>query len=113
MTEKQVSVIIPTFNESENICNVLKSIKEFLPKIDIEAIVVDDNSPDGTGKIVEDYIKSMILLSEILIKQGELESGEKILNKLLKNNRSYEVLAEINYFLGEIYYIKWSFQLLG
>jgi dolichol-phosphate mannosyltransferase len=52
-------VIIPTFNESENICNVLKSIKESLPKINLEAIVVDDNSPDGTGKIVEDYIQSM------------------------------------------------------
>ena len=59
MKENQVSVIIPNFNESENICNVLKSIKDFLPKIDIEAIVVDDNSPDGTGKIVEDYIQSM------------------------------------------------------
>jgi len=59
LTENQVSVIIPTFNESENICNVLKSIKEHLPKIDLEAIVVDDNSPDGTGKIVEEYVKSM------------------------------------------------------
>jgi len=59
MAAKQVSVIIPTFNESENICNVLESIKEHMPKIDIEAIVVDDNSPDGTGKIVEEYVKSM------------------------------------------------------
>ena len=52
-------MIIPTFNESKNICNVLKSIKEHLPKIELEAIVVDDNSPDGTGKIVEEYVKSM------------------------------------------------------
>jgi dolichol-phosphate mannosyltransferase len=59
LAENQVSVIIPTFNESQNICNVLKSIKEHLPKINLEAIVVDDNSPDGTGKIVEDYVKSM------------------------------------------------------
>jgi len=59
LTENQVSIIIPTFNESENICNLLKSIKKYLPKIDIEAIVVDDNSTDGTGKIVEEYIKSM------------------------------------------------------
>ncbi|KAF6245187.1 glycosyltransferase family 2 protein [Nitrosopumilus sp. b2] len=57
MTENQVSVIIPTFNESENICNVLDLIKEHLPRINLEAIVVDDNSPDGTGKIVEDYVK--------------------------------------------------------
>ena len=59
MAAKQVSVIIPTFNESENICNVLESLKEYMPKVDIEAIVVDDNSPDGTGKIVEEYVKSM------------------------------------------------------
>jgi len=54
----QVSIIIPTYNESQNIIKVLKSIGEFLPKnILAEAIVVDDNSPDGTGKIVENYFK--------------------------------------------------------
>ena len=53
----QVSIIIPTYNESENIIQVLKSIGEHLPEdIAAEALVVDDNSPDGTGKIVEDYI---------------------------------------------------------
>ncbi len=59
MGENQVSVIIPTFNESENICNVLESIKKHLPKTQLEAIVIDDNSPDGTGTIVEEYVKSM------------------------------------------------------
>ncbi len=56
-SQAQVSVIIPTYNESENIIQVLKSIGEHLPKdVEVEAIVVDDNSPDGTGKVVEDYI---------------------------------------------------------
>ena len=50
----EVSIIIPTYNESENIVQVLKSIGEHIQKnIATEAIVVDDNSPDGTGKIVE------------------------------------------------------------
>jgi len=53
----KVSIIIPTYNESENIIQVLKSIGEHISKdIATEAIVVDDNSPDGTGKVVEDYI---------------------------------------------------------
>ena len=53
----EVSIIIPTYNESENIIQVLKSIGEHISKdIATEAIVVDDNSPDGTGKVVEDYI---------------------------------------------------------
>jgi len=54
----QVSIIIPTYNESQNIIKILKSIGDFLPKnILAEAIVIDDNSPDGTGKIVENYLK--------------------------------------------------------
>lgn len=56
----EVSIIIPTYNESENIKGILHLIKEHLPKNTIvEAIVVDDNSPDGTGKIAEDYFKSL------------------------------------------------------
>ncbi len=56
----QVSIIIPTYNESRNIIGILKSIGENLPKnITAEAIVVDDNSPDLTGKIVEEYLKNV------------------------------------------------------
>ena len=59
MAENHVSVIIPTSNESENICNVLKSIKGYLSRINFEAIVVDDNSPDGTRKIAQEYAKGV------------------------------------------------------
>ncbi|WP_179366311.1 glycosyltransferase family 2 protein [Nitrosarchaeum sp. AC2] len=56
----EVSIVIPTYNESENIKGILHLIKEHLPKNTmVEAIVVDDNSPDGTGKIAEDYFKSL------------------------------------------------------
>ena len=55
--DAQVSIIIPTYNESQNIIQILESIGEHLPKnILTEAIVVDDNSSDGTGQIVEDYL---------------------------------------------------------
>ncbi len=54
----QVSIIIPTYNESQNIVKILRTISKYVPKnISTEAIVVDDNSPDGTGKIVEEYLK--------------------------------------------------------
>ncbi|MCV0411626.1 glycosyltransferase family 2 protein [Nitrosarchaeum sp.] len=56
----EVSIVIPTYNESENIKGILHLIKEHLPKNTmVEAIVVDDNSPDGTGRIAEDYFKSL------------------------------------------------------
>lgn len=56
----QVSIILPTYNESKNILDVLRSIKESLPgSVSAQAIVVDDNSPDGTGRLVEEYLRNM------------------------------------------------------
>lgn len=56
----QVSIILPTYNESQNIISILKSIRANIPKgILAETIVVDDNSPDGTGRIVDDYIENL------------------------------------------------------
>ena len=47
-------VIIPTYNESENIRPIIARVREFEPTIDI--LVVDDNSPDGTQDIVRTLI---------------------------------------------------------
>lgn len=51
----KTSIILPTFNEKENIVDLVKSINENV-KGDKEILVVDDNSPDGTWKLVEDLI---------------------------------------------------------
>lgn len=44
-------IILPTYNEKENIENIIRAIFSLIKKFDI--LVVDDNSPDGTRKIVE------------------------------------------------------------
>jgi dolichol-phosphate mannosyltransferase len=55
----QLSIIIPTYNESQNILDLLVSIKTILcDSFCTEIIVVDDNSPDKTGMLVEDYSKN-------------------------------------------------------
>ncbi len=53
---KDVLIVVPTFNEKENISNLILEIRK--AKVDADILVVDDNSPDGTGKIVEDLRKS-------------------------------------------------------
>lgn len=45
-------VIIPTFNEKENIANILSAI--FMLNKDFHVLVVDDSSPDGTAQIVKE-----------------------------------------------------------
>jgi dolichol-phosphate mannosyltransferase len=43
-------VIIPTYNELENVENIIRKVMSLQPEFDL--LIVDDNSPDGTGKIV-------------------------------------------------------------
>jgi dolichol-phosphate mannosyltransferase len=44
-------VIIPTYNESENVASIVGRVRSATPEV--EVLVVDDNSPDGTGEIAE------------------------------------------------------------
>ena len=50
-------IFTATYNESENIDNYLNILTK-IPDIDI--LIVDDNSPDGTSKKIEDYKKKFI-----------------------------------------------------
>jgi len=47
-----VLVVIPTYNERENLGPILRRLHEALPKV--HALVVDDGSPDGTGKLADE-----------------------------------------------------------
>jgi glycosyltransferase involved in cell wall biosynthesis len=51
----QVAVVVPTYNEAENIVPLLRAILA-LP-LDTVAIVVDDNSPDGTGALAQELAR--------------------------------------------------------
>ncbi|MEO3993593.1 MAG: glycosyltransferase family 2 protein [Desulfurococcaceae archaeon TW002] len=48
----KVSVVVPTYNERENIDELLSRIDASLKNVDYEVVVVDDNSPDGTAERV-------------------------------------------------------------
>ncbi|MCP2251498.1 dolichol-phosphate mannosyltransferase [Prauserella aidingensis] len=46
-----VLVIVPTYNERENLTPLLQRLHDALP--DVHALVVDDGSPDGTGELAD------------------------------------------------------------
>ncbi|HUT07194.1 MAG TPA: glycosyltransferase family 2 protein [Nitrosopumilaceae archaeon] len=89
----QVSIIIPTYNESRNIIQILKSIGENLPKnIIAEAIVVDDNSPDSTGKIVDEYLKNVKKIAGYTM---------DIIHRTSKNGLSSAILSGVQQAKGD------------
>ncbi len=54
MSHPDTVVIVPTYNEADNIDELLTELLA-LP-VDLSVLVVDDNSPDGTGNMVEEWI---------------------------------------------------------
>ena len=54
----QLSIVVPTFNESPNIRELLQRIEAALPAIRWEVIFVDDDSPDGTAALVRDIART-------------------------------------------------------
>lgn len=51
-----LSIVIPTYNESENIIRLISEITNRVPQdIRTEILIVDDNSPDGTGSLANKY----------------------------------------------------------
>ena len=89
----QISIIVPTYNESQNIVEILKSIRDNIPKGFLtETIVVDDNSPDGTGKIVDDYISNIKKIAENTI---------NVIHRTAKTGLSSAILNGIQNAKGE------------
>ena len=63
-------VIIPTYNESENIERIVPEILERDPSIDV--LIVDDSSPDGTGELADKMAEKN---SKIFVIHREKKSG--------------------------------------
>lgn len=66
-------VVIPTFNEKENIEAIINEVLRLDPRFDI--LIVDDNSPDGTGAIVKGMIAANSEQIFIIERQGKLGLG--------------------------------------
>jgi len=56
--KQKAVVMIPTYNERENIEDLIKEILALDVDMDLSVVVADDNSPDGTGEIVQKMAES-------------------------------------------------------
>jgi dolichol-phosphate mannosyltransferase len=87
-------VIIPTYNERKNIEKLLRDIIELYPNINI--LVVDDNSPDGTGEYVEELGKVDSRI-HVLRRKGKMGLGTAYcegFKYMLENN--YEIAVQMD-----------------
>jgi dolichol-phosphate mannosyltransferase len=71
---KKTFIVIPTYNEAENLPIIVKTLIELhLPSLNI--LVVDDNSPDGTGRIADQLSKEYPGKLDVMHRKGKLGLG--------------------------------------
>jgi dolichol-phosphate mannosyltransferase len=78
----RTTVVIPTYNEAENLPKLVSAL--FSLPLDLKLLVVDDNSPDGTGQIAEDLAKAHPKRIDVLHRPGKLGLRSAYLNGFQK-----------------------------
>ena len=92
---KNAVIIIPTFNEIENIDRVLRAV--FLLQPDFHVLVVDDDSPDGTAALVEGMMAGFPETLHILKRKKKLGLGSAyIAGFKWALGRTYEYIFEMD-----------------
>ena len=92
--EKKTLIFTATYNESENIEKFLKIVDELNLNADI--LIIDDNSPDNTSKIIQEYSKSKKNIHLITRNSKEgLDTAHKMAYEYSRRN-NYEFLITLD-----------------
>ncbi|MFA6554487.1 MAG: glycosyltransferase [Candidatus Paceibacterota bacterium] len=85
-------IIIPTYNEKDNIGKIIEKVSGLYPELEIW--VVDDSSPDGTAKIVSTIMKSNPKVS-LIVRKAKTGLGDAYKDTLIKIQKMGDVRSVI------------------
>jgi dolichol-phosphate mannosyltransferase len=94
---KRVLVFTATFNESDNISELIREVQECLPGAHM--LIVDDNSPDGTGRIVAEIARSnpTVFLESRPRKSGLGSAHVLALKRAIAGNYDYLITMDADF----------------
>jgi dolichol-phosphate mannosyltransferase len=125
--KKRVTILIPTYNEKENIEELIHEILNLSVDYDLTVLVTDDNSPDGTGEIVKqitqkdkrvqvlirkkrrgrgaagiDGFKAALKLNPdyVIEMDGDLSHQPRFIPLLLENTKTYDLVLGSRFLKG-------------
>ena len=70
MRKIKFSLVIPCYNEEKNIPLIIEKLKEILNRTDLEIILVDNGSVDGSHEIIKNYSKKYKAIKMVYIKKN-------------------------------------------
>lgn len=71
----QITLVIPTYNEAENLPRLVSALFALPLPADLRILVVDDNSPDGTGRVADELCLANPERLTVLHRSGKLGLG--------------------------------------
>ena len=89
-TEKEISIVIPVYNEEKRITKCLNRVLDFCSQkqYNFEVIVAEDGSSDNTVQIVQEFQKKSKIIKLISFKK-RIGKGAAIANAILKAEKKY------------------------
>jgi dolichol-phosphate mannosyltransferase len=129
-------IVIPTFNEKDNLPKLIAAVQK--QPIDVDILFVDDNSPDGTGLLADEYARrdsrikvlhrekkngigrayregfrwALIQGYEILLQMdADLSHDPNVLPEFLEKIKDYDAVFGSRYYMG-VRVHNWSFKRL-
>ena len=96
MSDRQqvdVSIVVPTYNEAENIPLLVKRLDDVLRgKYRYEIVIVDDNSPDGTAKVAQDLAREYPI--KVIVRPSRLGLSSAIVEGMRHARGRYIVVID-------------------
>lgn len=92
----EASIILPTYNERENIQPLVNEILNNIANISHEIIIVDDNSPDGTGEEAKKLERKYNTVRTI-IRTGAKSLAKSIKEGILNSNGEYIIIMDTDF----------------
>jgi len=93
----RITIVTPTYNEAENLPKLV-SVLFSLP-LDLHVLVVDDNSPDGTGRIADELVAAYPGRVDVLHRPGKMGLRSAYLNgfqKILDGGGSAQAIVQMD-----------------
>jgi dolichol-phosphate mannosyltransferase len=78
----RITIVTPTYNEAENLPRLVSAL--FSLPLDLRVLIVDDNSPDGTGRVADDLAAGNPAQVTVLHRPGKLGLRSAYLNGFQK-----------------------------
>ncbi|MCI0710928.1 MAG: polyprenol monophosphomannose synthase [Chloroflexi bacterium] len=80
----KLTIVLPTYNEAENLPLLVTALMDLkIPGIEQHVLVVDDNSPDGTGEIADDLAAEFPEWVQVLHRETKDGLGKAIIEGLI------------------------------